>query len=109
MTILYADELAAEARERGESYKEAREYVQTKALSQHPLYLGMITSVNYDSKTDRYVVKFDGGTVKATNDVAKFLLTEVFNPMQQARPVVYAHMNQEGAVSSVLLLFVSRQ
>jgi hypothetical protein len=105
--IVYADELAAEARTIGGDYKAVSAHVQTRATAEHPMYLGMVLGVNYLEKSDRYVVKFGTSSAKVTAEVAQFLLTEVFSAQRSARPSVYAHMT-EGTIDAVLLLFVSR-
>jgi hypothetical protein len=105
-TICYADELAAQAyAESGADYNARRAYVEQEAMKDTPTYLGIIHSVVYSDKTDRYVLKFEAGSAKTTHDVAAFLLTHAFS--RAARPTVYAHMT-EGSVDDVTLLFVSR-
>lgn len=105
--LAYADEWADDARAAGADYNVARGIVQARATLNHPVYLGIVTAVVYDSKTDRYIVKFsEGSSAKATNDAAEFLLTHSFSIGM--RPTVYAHM-QDGAIDGVLLLFLSRE
>lgn len=106
--IVYADELAAQAREKhGTNYRDAAAHVQMVALQHHPIYLGLVNAVVYNDKTDRYVAKFGPSSAKLSSDVAQFLLAEVWNPTRNATPTVYAHMC-EGTVDSVLLMFISK-
>lgn len=105
--IVYADELAQEARRLNLDWALVSESVQRQAMAEHPVYLGMITSVTYDTKTDRYVVKFGQSSAKLTDDTAEYLLTHVFSVTTTARPTVYAHMTK-GTIDSVLLLYLSR-
>jgi hypothetical protein len=109
-TIAYANEWADEARKGGASYDEARAAIQQRALADHPVYLGIVNGVNYDSKNDRYVVKFGTSSAKATNDAAAFLIQHAVSKgaIGQALPTVYAHIT-EGAIDAVLLLFIYRQ
>jgi hypothetical protein len=103
--IAYADEWGAEARTSGLSYERVRAEVQRKALEHTPIYLGIVEAVTYDSKTDRYVLKFNKSSARCTNDVAEFLLTHGIN--KPTLPTVYAHM-ADGTIDQVLLLFISR-
>lgn len=105
--VVYADDLASEIRQTTSDYKAVSAGVQARATAFHPVYLGMVTSVNYLEKSDRYVVKFSDSSAKVTDDVAEFLLTEVFRSTRMARPTVYAHMSG-GVIDAVLLLFLSR-
>lgn len=107
--VVYANELAEEARAAGADWQEARKQVQKRALENHPTYIGMVTAVTHNDKTDRYMVKFDHGTLKATNEVAIFLLTEVFHVTNQGRPIVYAHIDDQGVMDGVLLMFLTRE
>ena len=70
----------------------------------YPVPLAIVTTITYDTKTDRYVVKFSNGTAKASADVARFLLQHAFE--QVARPYVYAHMTDDGTVDAVFLRFI---
>ena len=109
-TKAYADEWAQSARIQGMHYDQVRALIQERATQGHPMYLGIVSSVNYLEKTDRYVIKFGSGpsTAKITNEAAQFLLCEAWPHGEQvARPTVYAHMT-DGVIDSVLLLFVSR-
>lgn len=112
--IVYASELADQARAKGGSYSEAAKHVRTEVLKDHPIHLSIVTAVDFDSKTDRYVVKFAGygqsksSSAKVTNEVAEFLLRERWHPARSAAPDAYAHMT-DGKIDSVLLLFLSRE
>lgn len=105
--IAYADDWAAEARAAGEDYKQVRATVQDRATAEHPIYLGMVTGVTYDSKTDRYIAKWDVSSAKVSNDVAEFMLREIYSAKRTARPTVYVHMT-DGVIDGALLLFLSR-
>jgi hypothetical protein len=116
--VAYATDWANEARATGADYKAAyaavQQYkaayaaVQQRARAEHPVYLGTVTAVTYNDKTDRYVVKFgEGSTAKATNDVAEFLLTHALGSTHSARPTVYAHFT-DGLIDGALALFLAR-
>lgn len=105
-TIAYADEWAAEARAEGKDYNAVRLQIQGRAMKDHPIVLGMVTHVNYDAKSDRYIAKFGpGSTARVSVPVAEFLLLHAEGGGQ--KPVVYAHMHA-GVIDSVLLLFLTR-
>ena len=105
-TIAYADEWAAEAREAGKDYNEVRREIQDRALEEHPILLGIVTHVNYDAKSDRYIIKNGtGSTVRVSIAVAEFLLTQ--NELGGMKPTVYARM-KAGTIDSVLLLYLTR-
>jgi hypothetical protein len=108
-TIAYASEWADEARAAGGDYNTVRASIQDRATKDHPTYLGIVTKIVYNDKTDRYIVHHgDGDTSKATMAAALFLKQENAHPSRTMRPTVYAHFDAEGSIDSVLLLFLSR-
>lgn len=114
---LYADELAESARKQllAEGVPEPHGWelvgkrVQQIATKEYPLHLSIITSVDYKEKVDKYVLKFDNGTARCTNEVAEYLLQHAFggHPIAGRRPVVNAH-STDGVIDAVSLLFISR-
>lgn len=108
--ILYADEIANEARQQGQDSKQAAETVQRVATEQTPMYLGMVQTVKYDAKTDRYVAAFHDSSAKVANDVAAYLIQHAVPKGSFGRmlPTVYANMNDQGMIDAVTLLFISR-
>lgn len=112
MQIAYANEWADEARAAGGDYAAVRAEIQRRATADTPMYLGTVTSINCDTKTDRYVAKVANGhttsTVKLTNETAAFILTNGMpNAYRTMLPSVYARMT-DGVIDDVLLLFLSR-
>lgn len=113
--IAYADEWAEEARTAARAaassdgaswdYNAVRAAIQARIAADYPMYLGIVTSVTYNEKVNRYVIKFDTSSARITNDVAAYLLTE--GNRASMKPTVYAHM-ADGVIDAVLLLYLSR-
>lgn len=104
LTVGLAHEMAQPLREQGLDGCAIWKGVQQEAMKHTPIFLGIISSVTYDSKTDRYVVRFGSSTAKATNEVAEALLRELNNPARDAKPTVYAKM-RDGAITNVFCLY----
>lgn len=104
--VLYCDEIAQAAREAGGTHEQVREGVQERATRNHPTYIGMVESVSASGK-EGYTIKFHNGTVRATDRVATFLLTEINNPRRMAKPTVYLHIDK-GVATSALCLYINR-
>jgi hypothetical protein len=106
--IAFADEWADEARAAGKTERaDNAEMIELRrrALERTPTYLGICNGVHYDSKGSTYIAKFEGASLKVTDDVAEYLLTnKTHNTML---PTIYARM-EKGVIVEVLLLFVSR-
>lgn len=107
--IVYADEMAAEARATGMNYNEVRAKLQADAIAEHPIYLGIVDAVNYIDKSDRYVAKFDKSSARLSTSAAEFLLQHALGSSRTTmRPTVNAH-SENGIIDAVLLTFLSRE
>ena len=108
--LLYSDELADEYRSQhpANHYTELWRHIQAQLLAEYPMYLGIIDGVTYDSKTDRYVIKFGKSSAKINNEAAQYLLTWKDDPMVTTKPTIYAHM-ADGIIDRVAVLFLSRR
>jgi hypothetical protein len=78
--------------------------IQAHIEKTYSICLGLVKAVVYDTRTDRYVVKFGQHSAKATNSAAEFLLRELNKAQRSQQPTVYARM-RDGSISNVYLLF----
>lgn len=106
--VQYLDELLAPQAASQTTYAARRAEVWDHVNTDYPVNLGAITAVTYNDKTDRYVAKHNGGTVKVSTEVAEMLLTHanigsIYGPC----PTVHARI-EKGEIVSVLILFLSK-
>lgn len=121
--IKYASEIAEEARARvvettslvpNADYAQAHKAVRDAAEKDHPVYVGLLDSVQYNEKVDKYVAKFNrSGTTKIdsakiSSDVAAFLLQHGRGNGNGGYPTINVHFADDGTVDGVFLLFLSR-
>lgn len=92
-----------------ERFRIAREHV----AKSFPMDLSICTGVQYDSKTDRYVGKFEFGSkkhsLKLTIAVAKFLLANQEQRDESGNRrafTIYGRMADDGSLEDVLLVSI---
>jgi hypothetical protein len=86
-------------------YRELVTLRNNEALAGYDAYFGIIDSVIYNDKTDRYVIKHMYGSAKCTDDVAAFLLANAFG--KQSSPTCNAVISK-GEVNAVVLRYLSK-
>ncbi len=87
-------------------WSEARNVVHARLQTEFPIHFGVLISVNYDAKSDRYTAKFDGRTtVRVSTDVAEFLL--LHRQHGTALPTINGTMTN-GIVDAVAVIFLSK-
>jgi hypothetical protein len=87
-----------------DAYRQRLEVLNTEAMIGFDGYFGIVKSVKYNDKTDKYVIEHQHGTAKCTDDVAEFLLAFGFN--RSSRPTCHAQI-VKGTVIAVALRYLS--
>lgn len=106
--VMFCDEMAERARASGMGIHEVARYLETTIRSQWPIYLGIIDKVVYNHGTDRYVLHFGRSSVKATAEVAEFVLTNSTGWSRRgAKPTAYVSM-EHGVAIGVVLYYLNK-
>ena len=113
MKIFYAedwtDKALAEAGKDWDRVRTLRSKFQKDNLAETPIYLGIVKGVEYDFKTEQYVLKTESSIIKITNEVSGFLLEQArLDSNFGGKPTTYAKM-ADGIIIDVSILFASRE
>lgn len=79
-----------------------------KIEEQFPIHT-TVTAVVYDSKTDRYTVKFNGSSARTNADVAQFILTHLAGAPPDGgdrKPGTWFLKMEQGTVTDVIVVYV---